>query len=285
MKPTAEIGDRGAHPPARSTRTRGDDLVTGGQVSRETSESTRRSVRLFLPEYGPVESILGVLLLSLVVESLTTTLLDSLATAAPRLSPDPVTTGMALLPWLFLGTTLLFVGLRQFEANPRTAVDDDGRAAYLAEHRPTMSGVLNAVALVVLGAVTVTLSWGLALEGLRALLPVVVGTASGTATGPSVLEVAGLVALLLGFAADARGLDRVLVGGARELRYQHYPRSSSSPLPGSLRCRSPRPQAVAPTTTTSRSVRFETPRPTPERCSRWSPCSPITMTDASTSSA
>lgn len=180
----------------------------------------RGPYRLLYPAYGPVESLVGFGLFYLLVDRLTPVVADALAGPVPALVPEPFATLVALLLWLVFGLTVGTTVLAQVRANPPTFGSANERDAFLDANRPSERDYRFNLALLVLGGSTAVLAWPTMLEVLRGLLPVVV-TLDGTV--PAVLtvgNVAVLVVFFLGFAAYARGLDRLVVGGMREFLYR-----------------------------------------------------------------
>lgn len=178
---------------------------------------------VFLPSYGPVEAAVGYVLFYLIVERATPVLVDELAAPFPDLVPEPFTTYAAILLWLFLVVILLATVRGQLADNPRTFADAGEREAFLEERRRAHWRYRVDGALVVAGGAATVLTWDVFVGVLVDLLSVVVVELDGaTPALPGGQEIAIFVVFFVGVAALARGLDRLLVGGVRELLYGRY---------------------------------------------------------------
>lgn len=189
------------------------------QMTREGVAGERRPFPLLYPEYGPVDSVVGFGLFYLLVDAVTPTLVEALAGPFPDLASGTVTTGTALALWAVFGLTVLTVVLTQAKPNPRRFDTRAERDAFLDANRPTEWDYRLNLALLVLGGSTAALAWGTAVDVLRGMLPVVVDLGGAV---PSVGNVAVFVVFFVGFAAYSRGLDRLVVGGLRELLYRYH---------------------------------------------------------------
>lgn len=195
------------------------DLTNNEPTESEPTTDTGR-LGLLYPEYGPIESLLGFGLFYLLLDTLTPHIVTTLTGPFPDLVPEPVTTATAALLWLVGITTLLAIALTQLDANPHTFTDQDARATFLDQHRPTEPFYTRSLGLLVLGGATAYLTWDTTITYLEGLLPVVVDT---TGEFPGVMTIENTVVFVLffvGFAAYARGLDRLIIGGIREFLYR-----------------------------------------------------------------
>ena len=201
---------------------RGTDRSAERDSPTRTSSRTesRGPVRLFYPAPGLVEAALGYGLLYLIVDAVTPVLVDELAGTAPDLVPEPFTTLMAFVLWVALGATVLGVVLAQVRDNPREFATPAEREEFLASNRPTASDYLFAGALAVLGSALAALAWDAFLPALEDVLVVIVEADGTVPPSLNVGDAAVFVAFFVGFAAFARGVDRLAAGGVRELLYR-----------------------------------------------------------------
>ena len=190
-------------------------------VQRERATG-RGPVLLVHPEYGPVEGLVGFGIFYLLVDRLTPALVSALSGPLPDLAPDTIRLGTAGLCWLVFGLTLLSIALTQLADNPRKFADSAARERFLDDHRPTESGLRLHLVLMVFGGATAVLAWDTAVAVLESMFPIVVAAGGPLPAVLSLGNAAILVAFFLGFAAYARGLDRLVVGGMREFLYRTY---------------------------------------------------------------
>lgn len=200
-----------------------DDVDASAREADSDPPEGDDAPRAFLPAYGPVEAAVGYVLFFLVVDRATPVLVDELAAPFPDAVPEPFTTYAAVVLWLVLVVLLLATVRGQLAANPRTFADADEREAFLDEQRRNRWRFRIDAALVVVGGAATVLTWDVFVAVLVALLSVVVVELDGaTPALPGAEEFAVSVVFLVGVAALARGLDRLLVGGVRELLYRRY---------------------------------------------------------------
>lgn len=208
-------------------------LREGGDVqSGDASESTlsvhgtdrrrRGRIRFVYPEYGPVETLLGIGLFYLLVDRLTPVIVEGLASPFPSLGAETVRTLLAVSIWVMAGLSFLRLVLTQSKANPRRFESVEALNRFLAERRPTDRHYRFYLVLALLGGTTAMLAWETTLEVLAAMLPMVVTPAGELPAAITVGNAAVLVVFFLGFAASARGLDRLVIGGVREFLYRAY---------------------------------------------------------------
>lgn len=210
-----------------------DEVADGAPASDDADASAREAdggppegddgPRVFLPAYGPVEAAVGYVLFFILVDRATPVLVDELAAPFPDAVPEPFMTYAAVVLWLVLVALLLATVRGQLAANPRTFADADERESFLDEQRRDRWRYRIDAALVVVGGAATVLTWDVFVAVLVDLLSVVVVELDGaTPALPGAEEVAVSVVFLVGVAALARGLDRLLVGGVRELLYRRY---------------------------------------------------------------
>lgn len=208
-------GDREFSSRETDASDRGSDAVTrpGG----------RGSHRISIPAYGSVEVIVVYVLFYLIVDLATPVIVEELSGPFPDQVPEPVTTYAAVTLWLFLGLVLFATVRTQLAENPRVFDDADEREAFLDEHRPTLETSLLSGALVVVGGAAALFTWDVFVAVLEDVLSVLVVELDGDPPAlPGAADVALFVSFVGGVAAVARGLDRLVVGGARELLYRRY---------------------------------------------------------------
>ena len=175
---------------------------------------------LLYPEYGPIDSIVGFAIFYLLVDALTPTFVDALALVLPDVATSTLTTGTALALWLVAGITALTVVLPQVAANPRRFDSRDERDAFLDANRPSEMQYKVNLTLLVLGGATAFLAWRTVLDVFRGMLPVVVELGGEIPPVLTAGNVAIFVVFVVGVAAYARGLDRLVIGGVREFLYR-----------------------------------------------------------------
>lgn len=213
--PTGGDGEPGPARADSSPSHRGSDAVTGSGSSG--------SHRAYASAYGSVEVIVVYVLFYLIVDLATPVIVEELAGPFPDQVPEPVTTYAAVALWLFLGLVLFAAVRTQVAENPRVFDDADEREAFLDEHRPTRETYLLSGALVVVGGVAAILTWDVFVAVLEDVLSVLVVELDGDRPAlPDAANVAFFVSFVIAVAAIARGLDRLVVGGVRELLYRRY---------------------------------------------------------------
>ena len=213
-----------------ATLREGGDIESGdASESMLSGHGTDRSrspgrIRFVYPEYGPVETLLGIGLFYLLVDRLTPVIVEGLASPFPSLGADTVRTSLAVAIWVIAGLSLLGLVLTQVKANPRRFENAEGLNRFLAVRRPTDRHYRFHLALTIFGGTTAMLAWERTLAVLAAILPMVVAPSGELPATITVGNAAVLVVFFLGFAASARGLDRLVIGGVREFLYRAYRR-------------------------------------------------------------
>ena len=189
------------------------------------------SVQLFYPQFGVLEGAFGFGLFYELVGRVTRVVTTDLAGAYQGLVPEPFTTAMAGLLWLALATTVGVPLLRQVTANPLTFRSVTARDDYLERHRPTGARYLLALAQFVVGGAVVALGWQYFLALFDSWMAVFLRGGFPRAVGA--VELLWFVGFVLGYSLFARGLDRLVVGGWRDLLYRRRStgRSSSDARP------------------------------------------------------
>jgi hypothetical protein len=190
------------------------------ELGEDIREESSESVEVYVPVPGPVEGLLGVGLFYLLLDRLTPSILTALEDPLPDLVPEPVTTGLAGLIWLVFATTVLGSTLDFLRENPRTFPSERRRTEWLERVRPSRREYRNWVALLVVGGVTAVLTWSMAIDVLADLLVVVVDLPGTVPPGITLWSTVGMVLFFVSFAATAWALDRLIVGGLRDLLYR-----------------------------------------------------------------
>lgn len=196
------------------------DASADADTVADASESRHGPFYLLYPEYGAIDSLVGFAIFYLILDTLSPTLVDALATALPSVAPDTIGTGLALLLWLVAGVTALAIVVPQVQANPRRFETRHERDAFLDANRPSATQYRFALALVVLGGIVSVLAWQTFLDVLGALLPFVIELDGTLPSTLSPATVAVFVLFVVGFAAYSRGLDRLVIGVVRDLLYR-----------------------------------------------------------------
>jgi hypothetical protein len=175
---------------------------------------TERRVRTFSPEYGTLRTLL---------------LVGTLATAAAVLAPDvAAAVGLPPLEYALYGVAavlavaaLLYEGARQRETNPREFVARDVLARFYEQQRPSPAEHLLHLLASAAGVAAAWFGAGPALSRREGALLVLERATAGEPV-PSVdpTNAAWGAVVLAGVVLAAVGLDRLLVGLYRELRYR-----------------------------------------------------------------
>lgn len=218
--------DHGSHTSKDTQDTHGGEKTTASSIQQQSDDS----LRLYFPAYGPIEAVVGIGLFSLIVDRVTPTLVTKLAEPLPDLVPEPLTTFIALLLWLVLGATVVGVALTQFRENPREFTTPENRDEFLALNRPSDWEYYRNGAITLLGGAVAFLTWNTFISVLQDIIVVVIesdGTIEATVT---LTDIAVFIIFLVGFASYARGLDRLVVGGVRDLIYRNYHTTTSPEL-------------------------------------------------------
>jgi hypothetical protein len=176
-----------------------------------------------LPEYGTVEAAVWLVLAGLVVARASVALVETVRVVAPTVPGLPV----RAVPWLLLAVIAVVVAGRELRrqrgSNPHEFLAREVRAAFLDQHRLGVRGALLALLAVGGGAVVVSRARGSFLTALDGFLFLAKRyLESGTLVAFAPRNVALGVGFLLGVGLLARGLDRLLVGGGRELVRWRY---------------------------------------------------------------
>lgn len=188
----------------------------------------RQSATVYTPEFGTVRRLLEYGLFVVVVDRSTATLTDMLA-GGPMASLAPkLALAAAVALWAMLALTVGREVLRQYRANPRTG---DDATELLAQLRPAPRWAATVGAVAVAGGAVVASGWPrfvrLVDDPLAAfeLVQRTLAGAPGQSGVDRALALAGTdlvwaLAVPVGFVALAYGVDRLLVGGVRELQYR-----------------------------------------------------------------
>lgn len=178
-------------------------------------------LRVRYPAYGTVRTLLGYALLALVVGHATEAFVETLRVVAPGVDSTLLSTAMAAVLWVALGLVLLAELRRQADSRSPTFVASEEVVAFLDQRRlSAREWALWAVATLVGGAAV----WA-ARDIFFATLDdaLLVGrrlAETGEIGHFSPVNLALGVAFLVGFALLAAGLDRLLVGAAREVQHR-----------------------------------------------------------------
>jgi len=193
-----------------------DGLTESGNVE------SRHPVQLLYPQYGPVEALVGVGVFYAIVDRMTPVLVEALEGVLPTLVPDPFTTLLAMFLWAIALLTLGSQVYAQLRPNPLTFESRADRQAYLDRKRPTDGEYTFNLVLLTLGAIIALLAWNGAIGFLEDVIPVVVELDGEVPAAMTVENAFVLAAFFVGLAAYTRGLDRLVIGGMRELLYRLY---------------------------------------------------------------
>lgn len=174
----------------------------------------RRGVRTYDPEHGTVRS----LLLVGAVAAVAATAAPAIATAVGFPPAELALYGVAAVGVV---AALLYEGRRQLEPNPHEFAARDVVARYYEQRRPTPRAHLVHLVVAVLGVAAVWRGAGPALsrqEGALLILERVAAEEPLPAIDP--VNVAWGLVVVVGVVLVAIGVDRLLVGVYRELRYR-----------------------------------------------------------------
>jgi hypothetical protein len=167
----------------------------------------------YVPAYGPVDAVLGYALFYVFVDRATPTVVDVLASTLPDVSPSTVRLGLAVVLWFVLVVTAAEQVRRQFVALGIADGEDEDRDT-LSRVLPSEPQALAYVVLLVLGGLVAAWTFDGAIGTAVSLVRVV------AALDPGALVLGELVLMVVFFVAfevATFALDRLLVGGVREL--------------------------------------------------------------------
>lgn len=209
-----------------------DHGSTTDPTHRVTGDRTQRPIRVFYPEYGPVEAVLGLGVFYLVVDVATPVLVETLAEPMPGLVPEPLTTLTAASVWVVAGLVVFATAVDQWQANPREFESRKERDHFLDASRPDEWRYYAYAGVVLVGATVAYFSWDTFQMVLERSIVTVVEADASIVVGTLDAEVVVFVAFFLGTAAVTRGIDRIVVGSIREFAYRwHRDRAGRSPGP------------------------------------------------------
>lgn len=173
-----------------------------------------REVRTYDPEYGTIRTVL----LVGAVAAAAATAAPAVATAVGVPSVEFALYGVASVVVI---ATVLYEGRRQFETNPHGFAARDVVARYYEQQRPSPRRHLLHLGATAVGFAAVLRGAGPALSRQDGALLIVERVAAGEPL-PAIdpINVAWGVVLVAGVVLAAAGLDRLLVGAYRELRYR-----------------------------------------------------------------
>lgn len=198
-------------------------------------EEVTRGTALYAPEYGPVRRLFEYVLFYVVVERLTGLLVELFEEIPPMATHAPTlrfASAVALV--VVLVVVVLWEARRQYVANPVALAD-------IGSLRPSPRRLAVAGGALVVGAGVVVYGWAtvVAFTGDPEVLLTVteetmtaVSSASGpVATAVAVLatDIGVLAAFTVGFVLLAYGIDRLLIGLAREVLYRRHAASPRHP--------------------------------------------------------
>ena len=173
-----------------------------------------REIRTYDPEYGTVRTVL-----------LVGALAAAAATAAPAVATavafPPVEFALYGVASVVVIATVLYEGRRQLETNPHEFAARDVVARYYEQQRPTPRRHLRHVVASAVGFAAVLRGAGPALSRQEGALLIVERVAAGEPL-PAIdpVNVAWGLVLVAGVVLAAVGVDHLLVGVYRELRYR-----------------------------------------------------------------
>lgn len=182
-----------------------------------------RAIRIYAPVYGSVRTVVLFGLLVQVVERATEALVETLQTVAPSVSSAPLEFVLAAVLWVVLALVALAEFRRQTADNPHEFLAIEVALAFLDQRRLAPRGAVLAILLTAGG---IGVSWVArprfvaTLDGGFQVLTALVETGS-----PGAFDMANLVwgvAFVGGVLVLAWGLDRLVIGLLREVRYRRY---------------------------------------------------------------
>lgn len=174
----------------------------------------RRGVRTYDPEHGTVRTLLLVGALAAV----TAAAAEAVAAAIGFAPAESALYGVAAVVFL---AALLYEGRRQLEPNPHEFAARDVAARYYEQRRPTPRAHLVHLVVAVLGVAAVWCGFGPALSRQEGALLILERVAAEEPLPPiDPVNVAWGVVVVVGVVLVAVGVDRLLVGAYRELKYR-----------------------------------------------------------------
>jgi hypothetical protein len=165
------------------------------------------------PAYGPLDAVLGLVLFYYLLGRVTAEAAVVLPDVVADLSGADVRLAAAFFAWFVVAVTLLDQGYRQLAA---LGVVDGGRSRVDVVDRvvPTEAQALGSLVLVLLFGLLAALSFETGVDTAVAMVEIVARLDPGAFV---VGDLVVMVVFFVSYAVATRALDRLVVGGLREL--------------------------------------------------------------------
>lgn len=189
------------------------------RVGFDMEDQSPGRFRLFYPEFGPVDAVLGFALFYFLVGLATVVAVDSLANSAPTLVPEPLSTWAAYLLWVVLALVALGQLVVQVQSNPRTFATAAERRQFLETRRPTERQYRWWAVWVFVGGAVAYVTFSRFVPTFATVVRFFVDLFVGPVpTGPfRVVDAFLFVSFFVAYSVLTRGLDRLVIGSLRSL--------------------------------------------------------------------
>jgi len=173
------------------------------------TRSQSRKSQSTVPAYGPIEAALGYVVFYVFVTRATPTLVEVVPNSIGGITPSLVRLGLALALWLVLAANVIEQVRRQIVAFREGYADDFFQASV-----STGSWMLGYLALLLVGSLLAVWTFDRAVDTGISLIRMVVTLDVGSFVLPDFVV---MVAFFIAFGAASRAVDRLVIGGIREL--------------------------------------------------------------------
>lgn len=179
------------------------------------------SLVLYVPEYGPIEAVLGYGFFYYLVAVGTPVVQAAVVDSALGFTPGQVGTAAAWALWIVLALSGLGQATEQWRNNPRRFEDRAAARVYLEAIAPTAARMQGWALVLLVGLIVVVFGFEPFLESYRALLAAMVrfvGTPGGARA--VVRSLPWFILYTIGFSLVTRYTDRLLLGWGRRRRVE-----------------------------------------------------------------
>lgn len=185
--------------------------------ANRTQAAPSDGVRLWFPGYGPIAGIIGYVVFFLVIDAIKPAIVTTVTDLFTSVSPSQVGTMLAVFLWFIFGLTVFGITHDQLRKNPYEFTNRYELQVFIEEHRLPLLGYVLYTTLAVLGGIISLALWPSFIEVFSEFVLILSGEVSGVADTVTARDALTFVGFFLAFGAFSHGIDRLIIGGIREL--------------------------------------------------------------------